>query len=249
MRARRNRGLPTILMLIAASGALSCDVVTEPLPAPTASEAPVSGCPGYAIPTSCPPFPTGGTNVISGVLLERTLSGTRPFAGGSVWAFVYLGNRGYSAGRAATNANGEYRFPLLPDALVVMHGGGGKYDQPCASVVSLLTPSATADVEVVSEDAPIVDEDPPPPALFGVVYEMTANGRQPVPQARVFFEAPYEGVVAATTTTDQSGRYSLCRLPSLGSFVTPVKQGYLIAGRSVSITGGVIQLDLEMRRQ
>jgi len=247
MCARKARGLPTILMLIAASGVLSCDVVTEPLPIPTTADAPVSGCPGYAIPARCPPFPTGGSNVISGVLLERTALGTRPFAGGGVWAWVQLPGAGYSTGRAATNADGEYQVALLPNALVVLQAAGGKYDQPCASIVELSSPTATASIEIVSEDAPIVDADPPPPALTGVVYEMTSNGRQPVPRARVFFETLLD-IVAATTTTDHSGRYSMCRLPSLNSFVTPVKDGYVIAGRPV-VVSGVMQLDLEMQRQ
>lgn len=245
MRARGTRELPAIRMLIAALGIVGCDGVTDPRPTPV-TETPVSGCPGYAIPSSCPPFPTGGNNVITGVVLERTSTGTRPFGPGGVWAFVDLVDRGYSAGRAETNANGEYRFPLLPNALVILQGGGGKYDQPCASLVELWSSTATANIEIVSEEAPIVDAAPPPPALTGVVYEMTANGRQPVPGARVFVETHME-VVAATTTTDQSGRYSLCRLP-FPSYVTPVKDGYVIAGKSVSITG-VVQMDLEMKRQ
>lgn len=208
----------------------------------------VPECPGYAIPSNCPPFPTGGTSFISGVVLERSAAGTRPIGGAAVWAWVqYANGNGYSAGRVQTDANGEYRFPNLPDALVLLQTAGGGYDQPCASFVQLAGPSGTANLEVVSAAAPIVDAEPPPPALVGVVYEMTASGRQPVPGARVFFETLFE-VVAATTTTDQLGRYSLCRLPSLNSFVTPVKAGYITTGRAVSVSE-VVQLDIEMKRQ
>ena len=208
----------------------------------------VTGCPGYAIPTSCPPFPTGGNSFISGVVLERTATGTRPKGGASVWAWVqYANGNGYSAGRVQTDANGEYRFPNLPNALIVLQTGGGGYDQPCASVVELAGPSATANLEVVSETNPIVDTDPSPPALRGVVYENTTSGRKPVPGARVFFETLFE-IVAATTTTDELGRYSLCRLPSTNTFVTPVKAGYVTTPRSVSVSG-VIEMDMEMKTQ
>ena len=107
-------------------------------------------------------------------------------------------------------------------------------------------PGATVNIEVVRQADPLVDPDPSPPALVGVVYEMTASGRQPVTGARVYFEWLFE-TVAATTTTDELGRYSLCRLPGNG-WVTPVKAGYVTTARSVSASG-VTQLDMEMKRQ
>jgi hypothetical protein len=208
----------------------------------------VIDCPGYAIPSSCPPFPTGGAGVISGVVRERSANGSGLIGGVPVWAWVQLSNgNGYSAGRVTTNGRGEYRFPNLPPGLIIMQTGGAGYDQPCASPVQFNGASATADLEVVSTTAPIFDANPSPPALVGVVYENTESGRQPVPYARVFFETLFE-IVAATTTTDELGRYSLCRLPSLASFVTLVKTGYVIAGKSVSVSG-VTEMDLEMKRQ
>src|SRR5688500_19003723 len=66
-----------------------------------------SPCPGYAIPSSCPPFPTGGTGVVSGVLRERSGTGTHPLGGASVWAWFQLTNHGYNGGRVQTNSNGE----------------------------------------------------------------------------------------------------------------------------------------------
>ena len=207
----------------------------------------VADCPGYAQPSSCPPFPTGGSNVISGIVAERSRAGARPISGVSVWAWVQFPNgNGYSAGRVLTDASGAYRFPNLPNALVTMQAAGTGTDQPCASVVQLEGPAATVNIEVVPQADPIVDPNPSPPALVGVVYEMTASGRQPVRGARVYFEWLFE-TVAATTTTDELGRYSLCRLPGNGG-VTPVKTGYVTTGRSVSASG-VTQLDMEMKRQ
>ena len=206
-----------------------------------------SPCPGYANPSNCPPFPTGGSGVISGVVNQRSAAGTQPLGGASVWAWVQFPDHGYSAGRVQTNANGEYRFPDLPRALIIMQVGGTGYDQPCASPVQFNGASETVNLEVVSSTAPIFDPDPPPAALKGVVYENAESGRKPVPGARVYFETLFE-IVAATTTTDELGRYSLCRLPSFDSFVTPVKAGYVTTGRSVSVSG-VTEMDIEIKRQ
>ncbi len=208
----------------------------------------VTGCPGYAIPTSCPPFPTGGSNAVSGVVVERTTAGTRPVAGAPVWAWVqYPNGNGYSAGRIVTDANGQYRFANLPNALILMQTWGEGYDMPCASVVQLTGPAGVANLELVSQAAPIAATDPAPPALVGVVYETTSTGRKPLAGVGVWFESFFD-VVAAKTTTDELGRYSLCRLPVSASFVTPVRAGYVTTGRSVTVSG-VMQMDLEMRRQ
>ncbi|MEJ7759266.1 MAG: carboxypeptidase-like regulatory domain-containing protein [Gemmatimonadaceae bacterium] len=211
--------------------------------APTKSE-----CPGYAIPTDCPPFPTGGNNVISGFVMERTKTGTRPAAGVSIWAWVrYANGNGYRAGRLQSDTAGRYLFPLLPNALVVLQTYGGGYDQPCASIVELSTSSLTVDLEVVAQGEPIFETAPAQPALTGVVYETTAEGRRPLSGARVYFEF-LNDEIAATTTTDALGRYSLCRLPTSPAWVTPFKTGYITTGRSVSVSG-LIEMDMEMKRQ
>lgn len=209
----------------------------------------VDPCPGYAIPSSCPPFPTGGSRVISGVVRGRTVAGTQPLAGAFVWAWVQLPSSGYSRGRVETDASGNYRMSDLPAARILLQSWSAGYDQPCASLVELTAPSATADIELVAETNPVVMTEPPAPALYGVVYEQTPSGKKPVPGARVFFETSMD-LVAATTTTNEQGRYTLCRLPALSSVqaVTPVKAGYVTRATTVSVSG-VTQLDLEMERQ
>lgn len=209
----------------------------------------VDSCPGYAIPSSCPPFPTGGSRAISGVVRGRTAAGTQPLAGAFVWAWVQMASSGYSRGRVETDASGNYRISDLPPALILLQAWSAGYDQPCGSLVELTAPSATADIELVAETNPVVMPEPPAPALYGVVYEDAAGGRKPVSGARVFFETSMD-LVAATTTTDEQGRYTLCRLPALSPFqaVTPVKAGYITQATTVSVSG-VTQLDLEMERQ
>lgn len=207
----------------------------------------VTYCPGYAIPSSCPPFPTGGPNVLTGTVVERAATGTTPLAGVSVWAWVeYPNGNGYSVGRVETNDRGEYRIPNLPAALIVLQTSRPGYDQPCASFTQLTGSSSTANIEMVWQGNARADTNPPPPALAGGVYEVTASGQKPVADARIYFEWGMEMVVA-TTTTDALGRYSLCRLPATGA-VTVVKAGYITATRPVSISG-VVHMDVEMKRE
>ena len=102
-------------------------------------------------------------------------------------------------------------------------------------------------LELVSRAKPIVDGSPLPPALRGIVYEMTPAGRQPVAGAQVYLEFLFE-IVAATTTTDENGRYSLCNLPSSNAWITPVKEGFVTTGRPVTVAGS-IEMDMEVKRQ
>lgn len=205
-------------------------------------------CPGYAIPTNCPPFPTGGNQKISGTIYEQTTGGRVARPGAMVWAWVQLPSYGYSAGSVAADGSGRYTFPNLPQAVITLQAGGSGFDQPCGSTITLGPTDATADIDIVSEKAPAFNPDPPPPGLVGTVYEMLAGERKPVGGARVFVETWFETVVA-TTVTDELGRYSLCRLtqPSPEMFVTPVKPGYTVVGQSVSVSG-VTHLDLEIKR-
>jgi hypothetical protein len=208
----------------------------------------VSECPGYAIPDRCPPFPTGGSNRISGTVMERTTSGLRPVAGAWVWAWVqYANGSGYAASHVETDSQGVYSFPNLPNALIVMDARSASYDQPCATIVELKDTVATANLEVVSSKAPIVQTSPSPPAVTGVVYETTSSGRQPVAGAKVYFEFLFE-TVAAVTTTDENGRYSLCSLPTTNGWITPWKPGYITTSRPLTVSG-IMELDLEVKRQ
>jgi len=207
----------------------------------------VSPCPGYAIPDRCPPFPTGGDLAITGVVRERTAEGVRPAEGVSVWAWVQRPTNGYSAGRVTSGPGGEYVFPTLPPSFVVLQAGGGAWVQPCGASVQLAGSGQVMDIEVVSKSRPIFDSSPEAPGITGVVYEQAADGRRPVAGAIVFFETLFE-IVAATTTTDEQGRYSLCRLPTTASYITPYLPGYAVTPKPVTVSG-VMVMDFELVRQ
>jgi hypothetical protein len=199
-------------------------------------------CPGYAIPTLCPPFPTGGDLSISGVVRERTADGLKPAQGVSVWAWVQRPTNGYSAGGVLSGSGGVYGFSVLPVSLVVLQAYSAEWDQPCGAALQLTGPGQTVDIEVVATRRPIYDPSPPAPGMTGVVY---ADG-VPVAGARVWFEAPIE-VYTATTTTDEQGRYSVCRLPGITSFASVYKDGYAPAYKQLP-GSGVTVMDFNLAR-
>jgi hypothetical protein len=89
------------------------------------------------------------------------------------------------------------------------------YVQQCAVSVTLqgdinadLTISRFADV--VMSGLPTA---PNKRHISGVVYELTDNGRQPLSNAWVGWEALFD-VVVANTRTDAQGRYRLCGIPT-----------------------------------
>ena len=234
---------------------VSCDGATGPEPleqgVPSSVSAPPqpppppppTACPGYAVPSKCPPFPTGGTNVISGRVFERTADGERPVVYGALYAWVQTPTYGYSAGRVITDASGSYQRTLLPNALIVMQAFGA-YDQPCAAIVQLNSPTATADIEVVSKDTPRFDPSPPSPSITGTVYD-SASG-QPLAGVWVGVESTSE-IIFATTTTDSEGRFSLCRTPQGRNLVFAYLLGYAVEYTEVMLEGDS-KVDIVLRK-
>ena len=174
----------------------------------------------------CPPFPTGGPSSLSGRVIDITESVAQSMQGRRVSAWVQMPNAGYAVMSTPIDANGRYTFPSLPaNALVSLYAGGNGFDQPCATMIQVTGTAASLDVEVVAKWKPNFVSAPQPKALTGVVYLVTPTERVPLKNATVFFESFFETVVA-TTTTDDQGRYSLCRLPDMFSAISAWKHGY-----------------------
>jgi hypothetical protein len=93
----------------------------------------------------------------------------------------------------------------------------GKYVQQCATTVTL-NADANQDVTLTSlQNLASGNSLRPPPVpgtrtISGVVFEVTAAGRQPIEGATVGFEGNND-ITSAWTFTDASGRYLLCGLP------------------------------------
>jgi hypothetical protein len=212
-----------------------------------------SPCPGYADPADCPPFPTGGNGSISGVVLERTVDGVRPLGNATVYAWIELARSGYARGATQVGADGKFTVTLLPAAEIILEGYAPGYDQPCANTLAFNGSSATANIELVAQSHPLPDAATTRPLIKGVVYETTADGRKPIPGARIFFDPMGGmGLVAAITTTDENGRYAVCNVtPALNGWsqrIDALKSGYVTNGQDVSVVGdNELQLDIELK--
>ncbi len=160
---------------------------------------------------------------------------------------------------ASTDGNGRYAIKGFPNGVFSIVAGddgygrfGLRYDQPCAVEIELVAPTATADVELFSVDSPMPDAIRSPPLLTGIVFEQAENGRRPLAGAKIFLETSWGGA-EARTTTDENGRYALCRVPYGALYAQ--KLGYEPNNGEPYFVGLVNlagltekQLDIEMKR-
>jgi hypothetical protein len=188
---------------------------------------------------------------ISGVVSEMTEGGARPVPRAAVSAWVQLDRAGYHFGHPTADNEGRYRFAgMPPGAFIVLYAYKDGFRQPCAAALTI-SADTVRDIEVVSESAlaaanPLAAMTAPSPRVSGVVFETTAQGRQPVEGVDIYLEW-LPDLVTATSRTDRHGRYLLCGLPPGGGAVAAVKPGYAIAWGHVPGDRDTV-LDLDIRR-
>ena len=208
---RRAVGL-ALLLVMSACG-------EEPLSLPTAPTVP-----------NVPSTPAGPTFTLSGVITER-FSG-RPVQGATVWVEPFSLTpqvpRWPPAGMRTTSSDaaGRYTISGLPSLgpvwVSTAHTWGNAFSAPyvhqCATTVRV-EDDATFDVTVSSTTDLVAlnaSTAPAPPyarIVSGTVFEIAANGRQPVSNVWVGWEATGSGDLMAETRTDAAGHYRLCGLP------------------------------------
>jgi hypothetical protein len=221
----------------------------------------MSGCADESRPTPIAPTVPGvpsatvtptPTFTLSGVVIER-LSG-RPVQGAKVWVEPFSLSRELRSwpppGLRTTPSDGAGRYTIsgLPRASYWMSTAqtwGDAYNAPymhqCVTTVTVggdttldVTISSTADLVALNAST-----GPTPPnsrIVSGRVFEITADGRQPLRNIWVGWEGSGSGDTFAETRTDVDGHYRLCGLPrdriTLGAapaygnvFYTPVAPG------------------------
>lgn len=215
--------------------------------APSAPER-VGMVPQPAIPTP-PPAPAA---TISGTVWEHAADGVKPFANQVLFGWVETERGGFTTGRITIDAAGRYSIPLpVEKARVSITVSGAR--QPCAVTLTPSGPS-TQDVHVVTDPAQLGANIPPQlaamtPTLSGMVYETTAEGRQPVKDASIELDSLHGlGNLIATTLTDANGRYVLCAVPQLsGLYLFASKPGFTPFETGTNLLGQTT-LDIELRR-
>jgi hypothetical protein len=205
---RRAAGLCLLLVMSACGG--------EERSLPTAPTVP-----------TVPSTPVGPTFTLSGVITER-LSG-RPVQGARVWVFPFtLAGRSWPPSGLRTTPSddaGRYTISGLPSLGPVWVSTAqtwgdafiAPYMHQCVTTVTVegdamldLTISSTTDLVALNSST-----SPTPPSsrtVSGTVFEITSNGRQPVSNVWVGWEAVMDGSVAETRT-DAAGHYRVCGLP------------------------------------
>ena len=189
----------------------------RPFAAPTAPSPPP-----VPIPPATPTF------TLSGVITER-FSG-RPVQGARIWVwpFTFAQVRSWPpAGMRTTPSDsaGRYTISGLPSlgpvwASTAQTWGdafSAPYMHQCVTSVTIesdttldVTVSSTTDL--VALNASTGPASPNTRTVSGTVFEVTANGPQPVRNVWVGWEAAMDGLVAETRT-DAAGQYRLCGLP------------------------------------
>jgi hypothetical protein len=182
----------------------------------------------------------------------RDAGSVKPYAGVDVWGWAEMVDRGRRIGPVRTDADGRYTFQVEAGTFVRVQVAANY--QPCVAGVSVIG-NVNRDVYIISDPDQLGDHLPAQlvaetPTLSGLVFETTAQGRQPVAQARVELDMIYGmGDVSATTLTDRAGRYVLCGLSGHHStYVYASKAGYRLADvGAVAVSGNTFQ-DIELQR-
>jgi hypothetical protein len=174
------------------------------------------------------PSHVGSTFTLSGVITER-FSG-RPVQKANVWVYPFslAQVRSWPPGGMQTTPSdhdGRYTISGLPSLgpvwVSTAQTWGDAFRAPyvhqCVTTV-MVEGDATLDVTVSSTTDLVAlnaSTGPTPPnsrIVSGTVFEITSNGRQPVGNVWVGWEAVMDGLVAETRT-DAAGHYRLCGLP------------------------------------
>jgi hypothetical protein len=176
-----------------------------------------TSAPAVTMPTApTPAAPAFPTVTLTGRVIDRAsggaASGTWVGVGSVQGTAPWVG----APGSARVDGDGRYQLQVREDpgpAYVKSSKAG--YVQQCAVSVTLQA-DVNVDITITPVADVVTDGLPTAPNLrhiSGVVYELTDNGRQPLPNAWVGWDAFLDTVVAETRT-DAHGRYRLCGIPT-----------------------------------
>ena len=211
-------------------------------------------CGSADLPTVPSPTPTSQNPTVSGIVWLIDAGRIKPYAGVNVNAWTQTAGSGHPIGPVTTDAEGRYTFQsVLGTSLrVKVDAGSGRY-QPCVAGV-LVTGNVTRDVYIIGDPDQLGAHLPPQlladtPILSGLVYEVTAEGRQPVAHARLVLDLIFGlGDISAWTLTDTEGRYVFCGLSGYSSpYLFASKTGYRPAEGTVVLNGNTVH-DIELKR-
>jgi hypothetical protein len=145
-------------------------------------------------------------------MFEQTTQGALPVSGRVTYNYVRPG-QSFGTGGQVDAPHGQFVLEhVLAGTAIRLRGNATSVwrNQPCA-VDAVIRSNTVLDIELVAEDTHGITAGSP--TLTGVVYEMTAAGRRPIPAADVMLIAGCSGLGAPYMRTDAEGRYAFCRVP------------------------------------
>jgi hypothetical protein len=211
-----------------------------------------AGCRGHDSPLAPSPPAEAMSFTLSGSVLESTASGSRPAEGVPLFFWVDAGNTSRNFGPVTSDADGRYSVSNVPRGMVYVQSSWSRYEQPCFTSVELRG-DTVLDVEVVSP-ATLLSLGPSSLrnlnglTVSGVVFDASSGDRRPIAGARLQVWIG-DWVYGASTSTDASGRYLLCRFPRGWQVsVYTDKEGYRQHTAEV-LPAGNTTLDIPLERR
>lgn len=157
----------------------------------------------------------------------------------------------WANGRLTSNTDGHFNAPNIPDSQITVLAVKDGFVQPCA-VTADVASDRVVNVEMIATTRFDASTAPRPvaatgPAVNGLIFESTPEGRQPVPGAAVWVQNGFE-VELASTRSDRGGAIFLCNLPT-DAFVYITKAGFDDVSKGPVDLSGAATLEIEMTRR
>lgn len=163
------------------------------------------------------PVSPGGTgpnlHTVSGTVFEQTAQG-RADLSSQVWFEYHQPGDSFWTGGSRSASDGRFSFEhVVPGTVLKLsaRAHGDWRNQPCA-VNAVVNGDLSLDLELVRPGS--IGITAGAHRVGGVVYEMSASGRQPIADADVAFVSDCSGLQDVYARTDGSGRYAFCRVPA-----------------------------------
>ncbi|SRR6266540_2342672 len=188
--------------------------------------APTSSLPStpFLAPQPRPPGPT-----LTGVVFQNTEEGKRPIPGARVFVVDLVdgpyGN--YPWYEVASDINGRFKLVAFPHRALKITAytgtGFGTWNQSGLFQVSAVHPTVDADttVEIELVQRGVLPQAIESPALSGVVFESTAEGRRPAADMGVLYSSNSHDGADVYGRTDAEGRYRFYNIPVGAGYLLP----------------------------
>src|SRR5262249_39146162 len=187
---------------------------------------------------------------VSGTVYVRDAAGLSPLAGGGLGAWDETSSGGGWMPTIDIDTNGRYSTTVVANSELHLVGNYYSFQQPCAAAVAVGMGPKTLDVVLIS-DPTLLGGDVARAGVgglrtvSGMVYATGVGARRPLPNISVVFDVDGQGLIFATTTTGDDGRYLLCGLNDETSvFVEAFAEGFSTGTAKAS--PGSVNVDIEL---